>query len=115
MNFIPKSFQGKRKEESNQRRRRSPPPPAAAAATAVAAMSAAEEDSSTSHARIHCLKYPDLQKECKKRSRKAIGKKEQLQNRLLGKEGTFLFLKTLIYDYSNIYTDNRCRCSAIIH
>ena len=63
---------------------------------------AGEDSSSASHARIYGMKYHELQKECKKRSLKAIGTTEQLRDRLLGKEGKFLSLKTLFYYYSNI-------------
>jgi hypothetical protein len=38
------------------------------------------------------MKYKDLQKECKNRKPKATGTTEQLQNRLMGKEGMFIFL-----------------------
>jgi hypothetical protein len=39
------------------------------------------------------MKYHDLQKECKRRNLKANGTAEQLRNRLLGKDGKFLFTK----------------------
>jgi hypothetical protein len=41
---------------------------------------------------VMAMKYKDLQKECKNRKLKATGTTEQLRNRLMGKEGMFIFL-----------------------
>ena len=65
---------------------------AQSASTAAAAPSASGDDSSFSYARVMAMKYKDLQKECKNRKLKATGTTEQLRNRLMGKEGMFIFL-----------------------